>query len=288
MAGLEFDRQAFVGPNPTTPKSPTQWLGPIAMLFGIALVAFVGYKVFLVNTRNNAVASANAEVQQLQQQLAEMQKRIDFLERHHKTAQTQPAANPDVLDAANSAPTTAHHPRTVYHVTAASSLPPLAKSPVSPQTSPGTTKGSNGPDMAELTGAVAENHDAWQATTDRLADVVGAVGTQQAELSATRDAVNQILAQTHRRAVSFEVNRHSSAVPVGPVTLQFKSADSKGQRYTVCVFFSAQSCIELRDRALNEVVVFLVAKNQPPLELVATKILHDQVAGYLEVPTSMQ
>lgn len=287
MAGLEFDRQAFVGTNATPPKSPSQLLGPIALVLGMALLGFVGYKVFLTNTQNNAVAAANAEVQQLQQQLGEMQKRIDFLEKHHKASQPQPATKPDAPDTAKAAATVIH-PHTIYDIAAASSLPPQAKSPANPQTSANTTKATSGPDLAALTGAVAENHEAWQATTDRLADVVGAVGTQQAELSATRDAVNQMLAQTHRRAVSFEVNRRSSAVPVGPVTLQFKSADSKGQRYTVCVFFGAQSCIELRDRALNEVVVFVVAKNQPPLELVATKIVHDQVAGYLEVPTSMQ
>ena len=287
MAGLEFDRQAFTAANPPPSNSATQLLRPLALVLGIALIAFVGYKVFLVNTQNNALASANTQVQQLQEQLAEMQKRVDFLERHHKPAQTQPATALGAPDAKTTA-ATVHHPRTVYHIAAASSLPPQTKSPVSTQTPAGTTKGTSGPDLAGLTGAVAENHDAWQATTDRLADVVGVVGTQQAELSATRDAVNQILAQSHRRAVSFEVNRHSSPVPVGPVTLQFKSSDSKRQHYTVCVFFSAQSCIELRDRALNEVVVFVVTKNQPPLELVATKINRDQVAGYLEVPTSMQ
>jgi hypothetical protein len=54
------------------------------------------------------------------------------------------------------------------------------------------------------------------------------------------------------------------------------------------VFFNSQKCIELRDHALNEVVVFVVAKDQPPLELVATKINRDEVAGYLEIPTQMQ
>lgn len=288
MAGVDFDRQAFVAASPAPMKSAIQLLGPIALLFGIALIGFVGYKAFLVNTQNSALASANAQVQQLEQQLSEMQKRMDTIEKHHKTAQTQPITASDAPDAAKATAATVGHPRPVYHIVAASSLPPQAASPANSQPAASATKGPSGPDLAGLTGAIADNHDAWQATTDRLADVVGVVGTQQAELSATRDAVNQILAESHRQAVSFEVNRHSNPVPVGPVTLQFKSADSKGQRYTVCVFFSAQSCIELRDRALNEVVVFVVAKDHPPLELVATRIDHDQVSGYLEVPTSMQ
>jgi hypothetical protein len=35
------------------------------------------------------------------------------------------------------------------------------------------------------------------------------------------------------------------------------------------------------------VVVFVLTPNSAPLELVATKILHDQIVGYLEVPQSL-
>jgi hypothetical protein len=131
------------------------------------------------------------------------------------------------------------------------------------------------------------NHEAWQATTDRLADVVGVVGQQQNELSETREAVNQLLAQTRRQALSFELLRGNNRMPVGPVTLQLKSVDQKSQRYSVCVYFEDR-CIELKDRVLNEVVVFVVAKDSAPLELVATKVLRDQIVGYLEVPADKQ
>jgi hypothetical protein len=79
----------------------------------------------------------------------------------------------------------------------------------------------------------------------------------------------------------------NNRMPVGPVTLQLKSVDQKGQRYSVCVYFEDR-CIELKDKALNEVVVFVLSKNSTPLELVATKVLHDQVVGYLEVPKDNQ
>ena len=129
------------------------------------------------------------------------------------------------------------------------------------------------------------NHEAWRATTDRLADVVGVVGQQQNELSETRETVNQLLARTKRQALGFELMRGNSKMPVGPVTLQLRSVDMKGQRYSVCVYFEDR-CIELKDRVLNEVVVFVVSKDSAPLELVATKVLHDQIVGYLEVPTA--
>jgi TRAP-type C4-dicarboxylate transport system permease small subunit len=38
---------------------------------------------------------------------------------------------------------------------------------------------------AEIAGAVAENREAWEATTNRLADVVGVVGIQQGEIAAS-------------------------------------------------------------------------------------------------------
>ena len=140
---------------------------------------------------------------------------------------------------------------------------------------------------AAMKSELTANHEAWQATTDRLADVVGVVGQQQNEITETRDVVNQLLTQNRRQAVSFELQRGNNQVPVGPVSLQLKNVDSKLQRYSVCVYFQ-DSCIQLKDRVLNEVVVFVVDKNKGPLELVATKVLKDQIVGYLQIPVEPQ
>jgi Tfp pilus assembly protein PilE len=283
MAGLEFDRQAFVPANTVQGKSVVQLLIPLVEVAALALIAFVGYKAFLVNTQNNEAAAANAQVQQLEQQIAEMQKRIDTLGKHRKV-ESPAEASPVPLPAVTGVPSTTKTQRTVYRIAAASAQPAQPKTTLPSPNVPAPPNVTS----PEIVGEVNANRDAWQATTNRLADVVGVVGAQQGEISATRDAVNQLLAQTRRQAVSFEVDRHDEPIPVGPVTLQFKSADAKGQHYTLCVYFNSQKCIELRDRSLNEVVVFVVAKNQSPLELVATKIDHDQVVGYLEIPTTPQ
>jgi hypothetical protein len=37
---------------------------------------------------------------------------------------------------------------------------------------------------------------------------------------------------------------------------------------------------------VNEVVAFVLFSNSAPLEFVTTKILHDQIVGYLEVPAA--
>lgn len=97
--------------------------------------------------------------------------------------------------------------------------------------------------------------------------------------------MNQLEAQTRRTATQFELRRGTNAQPVGPVSLILKDSDLKRQRYTVCVYISTQ-CIELKDRAVDEVVVFALSHDRTPLELVATKVTRDGIVGYLEIPTN--
>jgi hypothetical protein len=281
MAGIEFDRQVFSTPAESTKRGPVpKAFGAVLLVLALGLAGFVGYKIITQVTEGNALAQANAQVQQLQQQLADSQKRIEDMEKHRKAVKVEPPAQPVVTPAVAKVPV---RPRTVYHVMAASALPPQPQPKPAPvmNAAPAVDNAKTAAMQEEL----KANHEAWQATTDRLADVVGTVGQQQNELNETRDTVNQLLAQTRRQALSFELIRGINRMPVGPVTLQLKSVDMKNQRYSVCVYFE-EHCTELKDRAMNEVVVFVVAKDSTPLELVATKILRDQIVGYLEVPTA--
>jgi prefoldin subunit 5 len=283
MAGIEFDRQVFVPSEEQQRKAPPQLLGMVLLILALGLAGIVGYKVFTQVSQSHSTAAANAHVEELQQQLASSQKRVEELEKHHKSAKAQtpvPAAEaPAVVK--NPAPA-----RTVYRIAAASALPP--QRPVAPPvTTPAPAATVPNPNTAAIQSELAANHQAWQATTDRLADVVGTVGQQQNELSETRETVNQLVLQTRREALAFELQRGNNRMPVGPVTLQLKSVDQKNQRYSVCVYVQDR-CIELKDRVLNEVVGFVLSKNTEPLELVATKILRDQIVGYLQVPAAKQ
>lgn len=285
MAGIEFDRGAFVPAGAPPKQSIMGMLSPILFLLAVGLVVVVGYKIYAETRQSTAIAAANSEVQQLQQQLAEMQKRLDQMEKRHKAPPT--AASTPTDQRTSSQSTSAPLRKTIYQVTAASAFPPRIKpaapaAPVSPASAPSRPENNDA-----IANEVAANREAWQAATNRLSDVVGVAGTQQEEIDATREAVNRLLTETHRQAVSFELDRGTSRLPVGPVTLQLKSADSKKQHYTVCVYFD-RKCVELKNRALNEVVVFLVTKDGAPLELVATKIQRDQIVGYLEMPSEKQ
>lgn len=277
MAGIDFDRQVFATPTEAPKRQNAPVIGAVVLVVAIALVSLVGYKLYTDISKNSAESTSAAQVEDLKQQLAEMQKRLDAVEKHRKPAPAEIAAVAPPATRKNDPPA-----KIIYRVTSASKMPA-----VTPAATATPANNANSAANAAMESAVTANHEAWQATTNRLADVVGAVGTQQGEISETREVVNQLLAQSRRKAVAFELQKGSNRTPIGPLSLQLKSVDSRGQRYSVCVYFQ-DKCIELKDRVLNEVVVFVIQKDSPPLEFVATKIVRDQILGFVEVPVSLQ
>ena len=280
MAGIDFDRQAFVSATEKSPRVGSNIIGAAILIVAIAVAGFIAYKLIPSFSATAAPQTADpASMAQMQQQLEEMQKRIDTLEKHRKGLVVEPAK---ALEAP--APVAKTPPvKPVYKI--ASGVPqPVASRPPTP-----AQVASYSNQQAAALGVVEEktnaNREAWQATTDRLADVVGVVGSQQGEIAQTREDVNGLLAKSGRSAVPFELRRNAGREPIGPVSLVLKNADTKNNKYSVCVYVTDQ-CIELKDRALNEVVAFVTSKNSAPLALVATKILHDQIVGYLEVPNN--
>jgi hypothetical protein len=282
MAGIDFDRQAFIPPTERGTLSQTpRIVGGLFMIIAILVVGYAGIRLVskYVPSEPSAEAASPA-MEQIQQQLADMEMRIVQLEEHRKTPTVKPQPAPPV--AAAPAPAVAYVPkRPSYKIEAASALPAQrvrSQIQAAPQAvqSPSPNSGA--------TVDLSATREAWQATTDRLADVVGVVGSQQGQLSQAREDLNMLLAEARRTAVPFELRRGGSREPVGPLWLLLKGSDPKTQRYTVCIFVAGQ-CVEIKDRAADEVVVIVLSRGSAPLELVATKVLKDQIVGYLEVPT---
>src|SRR5713226_3138402 len=277
MAGVDFDRKAFVPAPETAPRAQARMLGPLLLVIALAALAFLGYKLLADSRQSAAAASDSQSLDAVQQQLTRIEKRLDQLERRRKSS----APESDAAPSSATVKALVENPspkKTVYTVAPANDTkrqyPPIQLAP-QPPPPPSVAQPSN--DTA------AADREAWQATTDRLADVVGAVGSQECVISQTREQLNALLARTRRSAVQFELRRGSAPQSVGPVSMMLKGSDPRSQRYTVCVYLE-DKCVELKDRAVDEVVVFVISRNSTPLGLVATRILRDRIVGYLEVP----
>ncbi len=278
MSGIDFDRQVFVAPAEQPAPQQPRALGLVILAIAVIGIAFIGYKLLSYAGESGASAESNS-LQQIQQQLADMKDRMDQMEKRHKTGAPETALPSSRTEPA--VPSATARAKPAYQISAASALNPQrvpspGAQPPATRPAPAATAASADTDNA--------NREAWKATSDRLADVVGAVGSQQGEIAQTRDQLNQLLAQTRRTALQFELTRGPDLQSVGPVQLQLKNTDTKTQRYTVCVYVDSK-CIELKNRVLDEVVVFVLARGTAPLELVATRISRDEIVGYLEVPS---
>ena len=285
MAEVNFDRQPFVTAQQQSRRADlSRVLGGLVLAIGFAAVAFLGYKLIMEYSGSNS-SETRQGLDAIQQQLATIETRIDRLEQHHRTVASGPTA--PVETAKGGAPTATRVPeRRSFKITPASVLPAQAdpNSHLANMQSTGSSKVTAAqPVQSPSVAYSAEKDEVWQATADRLSDVVGVVGTQQGEISKTREELNKLLAETRRSAIPFELRHGAPPEPVGPVSLVLKNSDARNMRYTVCVVFD-DKCVELKNRAANEVVVFVVSSNSAPLELVVTKVLRDQIVGYLEVP----
>lgn len=277
MAGVDFDRKAFVPAVERAPRPPARMLGFLLLLCALAALAFVGYKV-LSDSRPSAPATMDSQtLQTLQQHLTKIEKRLDQLERRRKSSASESGAAPN--EAAKAPVANSSPKKTVYAVAPASGTK-TQPSPALLSPQPLHTPSAGAPPND----TVGADREAWQATTDRLADVVGVVGAQEGEIAQTRQQLNALLARTHANAIPFELRRGASRQSVGPVSMVLKGSDPRSQRYTLCVYVD-DKCVELRNRSVDEVVAFVLTRDSAPLELVATKILRDQIVGYLEVPT---
>jgi hypothetical protein len=277
-SGIDFDRQVFVQPQGAPlPPQGTRIGGLLLVIAMIVALVLLGYK--LVQQNASYSGNADAATADIDRRLSTIETRLENLENSRRVAVPVKVERPARPPESSEKPTV----KTVYRI---SPEPQTERQPI-PTSAPDSRtveRLSNlQQGLGELQKSQAANQQAWQATTDRLADVAGQVGTQGVEILRSEDELNQLLARTEMQAIPFELLRGSNPQPVGPVSLVLKSANPKTQRYTICVYVQP-SCVEWKNRTLYEVVQFVVSRNTPPLEVIATRIVKDEVVGYLEVP----
>jgi hypothetical protein len=280
-SGIDFDRQAFV--QTQAPPKTVQGVRVGGLLFAVAIIAamaFIGYKL-LLQTATDSANNTGPTLTDLDKRLASIESRLDKLERSRKTVVAAKSEPPTEVNEPSPRPVV----RTIYQISPAPRRETRAAPVSAPALDSGTTERLSNlqQGLGDLEKSEAANEQAWQATTDRLADVAGTVGTQGVEILRSQDELNELLSRTEMEAIPFELLRGSNPQLVGPVSIVLKSTSPKTQRYTICVYVGP-SCIEMKNRTLLEVVQFVTSRNAAPLEVIATKIVKDEIIGYLEVP----
>ncbi|HSY58284.1 MAG TPA: hypothetical protein VK795_01925 [Terriglobales bacterium] len=280
-AGIEYDRDAFVHSEDQMSGGNPSARGILVLLASIAAIialAFLGYKI--VSQADSVGSGGDSRVlSQLDQRLATIEQRIEQLEQeNHRRSYSAPSQS-----SKNDAPAAPNN--------SAAAAPPRYQVSPAPQ-----SRGAAPPDAATqnkiaglqqglgaLQNDTSANREAWQATSNKLADVSGQVSSQNVQILRNQDEVNQLLAHSEKTSIPFELLRGSEPQLVGPVHLALKSTNQKNYRYTLCVYVE-QTCLELKDRNRFEVVEFILSRNSPPLEVIATRVTKDGILGYLEVP----
>jgi hypothetical protein len=282
-SGVEYDREAFLPAPEQTPPGVGGLKGLVLLLAGVVVIAgcgFLGYRV--VGHGGGTTSSDTRELVQLDFRLAQIEDRLDQLEQeNHRLAASKALGNSKKMEAvAQDAASSTTPPRVVYRVS-----PSISQQPSVAAADPSTTQKLTAlqKDLGAAQTDASANREAWQATTDRLADVAGQVGSQHGEILRSQDDLNRLLAQTERSALPFELHRGSSPQELGPVSIALKATNPKNQRYTICVYIN-RSCVELKDRTLYEVVQVALSRNTPPLQVIATTVQKDGITGYLEIP----
>jgi len=283
-AGIDYDRQVFApsAQQPTAIPSPAGILFFVAVIAAILALGYVGYKGFVQSTGGStADVRALNEMQQrvnaLEERLAQAEK-----ENHRKALAAQSSQSSKSDTPAAPAQSSSHNAsRPAYRISGSPAPQPSHSTPTDTATAQKLAGIQQG--LGALQNDATSNREAWQATTDKLADVAGQVGVQSVQILRNQDEVNQLLVRTERVAIPFELLHGADPQLVGPVHLGLKSTNQKTQRYTLCVYVQT-SCLELKDKAIYEVAQFAISRDSAPLEVIATKISKDGILGYLEIP----
>ena len=284
MADAGFNRATLTSPTVEPRRPGFSGFGALFLVVVLAAAGFVGYKIIESGVPVVAAGQQDRNLAKLQQQLTSLEQRLDRLERRRATIQPALASESRITapppGAASSArPGKKHSLDSFEAQPQTSSQGAQAAIETHADTTPQLTKASS----ASASDPVA-SREAWQATANQLTDVVGVVGSQQDELSKTQAELGRLAAQTQRFAVPFQLRRGSHPQAVGPVSLQLRNSDARRQRYSIDVFLDEKP-VEFKDRAVDELVDFVLPGESVPLRFVATKISRDSISGYMEVPS---
>ncbi|HVA00927.1 MAG TPA: hypothetical protein VMV34_04635 [Terriglobia bacterium] len=295
MGGFGYDRQVFVkSQEPAPPPGRSPMPGAIVLILVAALGAFAAYRYIkaggLSNVDVDSSGGSSAQVKQLQHKIEVLQTRIDELEKRRRP---KPLAEDPEADGTKPKLHATLASELAHRSEVPASMTPVQKQPVAvsaePKTPPATPPANTAKtdeNLNLLKGDLATSREEWEATVNRLGNVVGELDAQRNQVKQNQNDVSQLLKISRRTGVSFSLKKGSRFQRVGPISIKLANTDVANQRYTLRLIVDDKS-VELKDRALNEVIQFYTMRSQFPVELVVSQIQRGHVEGMLAVPNDL-
>ncbi len=282
MDDIGIDRQGFVTPDPPRHLGGRSLWVLVLILAAIAGLSFEAHRLLFQAQVREITPGATRAYAQLAERLSLLETRLDQLEKRRRepVSQTAPTPSSENDPAKIRRPNTPARPE--YRIWPANAQAPRL---VAPAGGPGADQRITRLEkrLDSIQGDVGSDRETLTAATNQLGDVVAEVGSQRTAVNQTREALDQLLARGEHDFLRFALQRGTKEQQIGPVALLFRTADAKKRRYTVRVFVDDQ-WVEVKDRALFEVVQLSVSDVNTPLKIVATQIRRDELVGYLAVP----
>jgi type IV secretory pathway VirB10-like protein len=251
----------------------------------VGVVVFAGYKLFKSTGAPSEPSASAAQVAQIGERLDGLERRLDQLEkkpRAYKEVSAPATPNPLTAPAAKPLPPNSRLSFSRPVIALSTSTSPANPSPAGDSTQK--------KELDSARAAAASGQQQWEATADRLGNVVGELDSQRNALDSQREALardqarlDELAGRFARDSQPFTVEKSSTRQQVGPVGLQLIGTDPKNQRYTMRVSVEGTT-VELKDRALHEAIQFYASDGKDSFELVVSQIGRDIVRGSLVLP----
>lgn len=323
MGGPTFDRQVFVKKQPKDrPPSRNVLPGAAVLLLVAALASFATYRYVKAGGGAPSNPADTAKIKELQTKLKQTEARLAEVEKQRRAAlasraadagsetdakaksselhrseitESTPVADGHVARAARRSAVSSADALNHSTVNEATSAISHNSSPSSPDASRAATKlngqvagaqAASNKKLALLQNGLTANHQEWQATTNRLGDVVGELDTQRSAIQKNQNGVNYLLERVHRSDIAFTLRKGAGLQRVGPISMELSSTSVKGQHYSLRMIVDDKS-VELKNRALNEVIEFYTTLSKYPLRLIVFQIDRGRVSGTLDVPFAL-
>lgn len=132
---------------------------------------------------------------------------------------------------------------------------------------------------SEVSSAKAE----LEKTIADLKRVTGDLGVQSGLIATNGKELAALRALGERNYVEFNLTKTKQPQKVGDVAIRLTKADAKRNRFTIELVADDKK-VEKKDKNVNELLQFYVAKARQPYELVVNEVKKDQIVGYLSAP----